>query len=152
MKNKIKLTESDLHRIIRSCVNEALNEIGDTHPQGAYGFFNDAADKAMAQGRTRQGKNFRNYARKRWNDEYAYEGPAPEDDLDITGMDMDMDDGNVYVTMGKRGVSRPMAPQFSDGRRTFNNLFMPNQKRGVKNAVSKGLANYDAYAYSKKKR
>ena len=27
MKQKIRLTEGDLHRIIRNCVNEALNEL-----------------------------------------------------------------------------------------------------------------------------
>ena len=30
MKQVIRLTEGDLHRIVRQCVNEALNEIGDT--------------------------------------------------------------------------------------------------------------------------
>ena len=29
MKQRIRLTEGDLHRIIRRCVNEALNEISD---------------------------------------------------------------------------------------------------------------------------
>ncbi len=29
MKQKIRLTEGDLHRIIRKCVNEALNELGE---------------------------------------------------------------------------------------------------------------------------
>lgn len=28
---KIRITESDLHRIVRQCVNEALNEIGAMH-------------------------------------------------------------------------------------------------------------------------
>lgn len=27
----IRLTESDLHRIVRESVNKVLNEIGDTH-------------------------------------------------------------------------------------------------------------------------
>jgi hypothetical protein len=35
MKQVIRLTEGDLHRIINECVNEALNEIGDTE-RGQY--------------------------------------------------------------------------------------------------------------------
>ena len=35
MRQRIRLTEGDLHRIIRKCVNEALNEIGDTE-RGQY--------------------------------------------------------------------------------------------------------------------
>lgn len=31
MKQTIKLTETQLHSVIKKCVNEALNEIGNTH-------------------------------------------------------------------------------------------------------------------------
>lgn len=34
-KNRIKLTESQLHNIIEECVKSVLNEIGET-PQGQY--------------------------------------------------------------------------------------------------------------------
>ena len=33
MKQKIRLTEGDLHRIIRKCINEAVNEIMDDSPE-----------------------------------------------------------------------------------------------------------------------
>lgn len=35
MKQTIKITESELRNVIKNCVNEALNEIGDT-PRGQY--------------------------------------------------------------------------------------------------------------------
>lgn len=35
MRQTIRLTESDLHKLIKSCVDEALNEIGDTQ-RGQY--------------------------------------------------------------------------------------------------------------------
>lgn len=31
MKKIVRLTESDLHRIIKNCVTESLNEIGDSY-------------------------------------------------------------------------------------------------------------------------
>lgn len=35
MKRTIRLTEADLHRVIKECVQQALNEIGDT-PRGNF--------------------------------------------------------------------------------------------------------------------
>lgn len=57
MKQRIRLTEGQLHNIIRKCVNEAVNEIGDTHPGGRIGFAQDAANLALQKGRTKQADN-----------------------------------------------------------------------------------------------
>ena len=48
MKKRIRLTEADLHRIIRQCVNEALNEIGDTE-RGQYALGAAQARRDMRQ-------------------------------------------------------------------------------------------------------
>lgn len=56
-KQRIRLTEGQLHNIIRKCVNEAVDEIGDTHPGGRIGFAQDAANLAYQKGRTKQSGN-----------------------------------------------------------------------------------------------
>ena len=75
MKKAIRLTESDLHRIVKESVNRVLNEIGGTHPsgEGNYALALDAARKARALGREQQAANFENYAQDYFNDRYGTE-------------------------------------------------------------------------------
>ncbi len=65
MKQKIRLTEGDLHRIIRNCVNEALDEL-DARTYASY------ADKRQAQGQTDKARLGREAAVNAWNNEYGY--------------------------------------------------------------------------------
>lgn len=65
MKRVIKLTESDLHRIIAETVKSAINEIGDT-PMGQH---------ALGQA---AGRRF-----KRWSDSAHDGSPADLDSLDV---------------------------------------------------------------------
>ena len=64
MKQKIRLTEGDLHRIIRNCVNEALNEL-DARTYASY------ADKRQAQGQNDKAKQGRQAAVDAWNRDYS---------------------------------------------------------------------------------
>lgn len=63
MIQRIRLTEGDLHRIIRNCIDEALNEIGDTE-RGQYALGCVAARNDMRQ---RQNYNNGNYEGARKN-------------------------------------------------------------------------------------
>ena len=70
---KYTLTESKLRSMIREAVKSALNEYGDSHPQGRYGAAMDAYHKAMSQGRINQGTVFKNFAEKYFNEDYGFE-------------------------------------------------------------------------------
>lgn len=65
MKQRIRLTESQLHNIIRKCVNEAVNEL-DPRTYASY------AAKRQAQGQTEKAKEGREAAVNAWNREYGY--------------------------------------------------------------------------------
>lgn len=76
MKQKIRLTEGDLHRIIRNCVNEALNEL-DARTYASY------ANKRQAQANNSQNSEdaFKyqqkanagvNAAQNAWNQKYGF--------------------------------------------------------------------------------
>lgn len=61
VKQRIKLTESQLHNIIRKCVNEAVNEIS---PELAHKAANAAMERSVQNGdkRQMQSQKFANYA------------------------------------------------------------------------------------------
>jgi hypothetical protein len=64
MKQRIRLTEGDLHRIVRQCVNEALNEL-DARTYASY------ADKRKAQGQYNKAQKGRQAAVNAWNRDYS---------------------------------------------------------------------------------
>lgn len=71
MRQTIRLTESDLHKLIKSCVDEALNELGDTQ-RGQYALGRLAArqnqDGKLGGGDTSQ---YASQQRNKSNDQYA---------------------------------------------------------------------------------
>ncbi len=62
--SRIRLTESQLHNVIRKCINEALDELDWRTAQSA-------AEKAYANGDDKRGRMFSNYANQRMNDRAA---------------------------------------------------------------------------------
>lgn len=66
MKKIIRLTESDLHRIVRQSVNEALNEL-DPRTYASY------ADKRQAQGQMDKAQQGQQAARNAFNKKYGEE-------------------------------------------------------------------------------
>lgn len=56
MKKRIRLTESDLHRIVKESVNKILNEIGDT-PRGNFALNAVRGRRAAKHYRTNMGVN-----------------------------------------------------------------------------------------------
>ena len=69
MKQRIRLTESDLHRIVKEAVNKVLNEIGDTE-RGQY------ALGALAKRKQQRGETFDNNY-----DGYDYDGVFNDSDV-----------------------------------------------------------------------
>lgn len=62
MKKRIRITESELHNIVKKCVNEALNEIGDTERgQYALGCVQARNDLRMQQNKGNS-QQFRKYS------------------------------------------------------------------------------------------
>ena len=75
-KGQYKVTESQLHQIIKESVLNVLNEIGDTHRFGVgkYGLAMDAASKADSLGRKEQADNIRSHGANAFNKEYGTNG------------------------------------------------------------------------------
>lgn len=67
MKKRVKLTEENLHRIIRDCINEALNEL-DPRTYASY------SAKRQAQGQDEKAQQGRQAAVKAWNKKFAENG------------------------------------------------------------------------------
>lgn len=72
-KKLIKLTESDLHRIVKESVNKMLNEIGDT-PKGQYTLGRLAYKKG--EERPRMGQNIGKMRKDSGNDIFKYADKA----------------------------------------------------------------------------
>ena len=67
-KNIIRLTESDLHRIIKESVNKVLKEaINELDPRT----YASLADKRAAQGNYKKASDARDAAVNAWNREYG---------------------------------------------------------------------------------
>ena len=93
MRQKIRLTESDLHKIIKESVNRILNEIGDTHEsgEGDYALGLDAADKAEKLGRWQQADNLRQHAARYFNKRYGTEEFGMSDDGSVGYLEPDFE-------------------------------------------------------------
>lgn len=79
MKHRIRLTEGQLHRIIRTCVNEALNEIGDT----------DRGQFALGQLSARQAHRDGNKRKAFQTSEYAQDADETQYDNDLKSRSAD---------------------------------------------------------------
>jgi hypothetical protein len=144
MKKRIRLTEGQLHRIVRQCVNEALNEIGDTFnpiksddavrdewlnkdltdKQKEYAFARKCEAEALAQGRTRQAATFRNRAVEIWNKYFGFNNPNAEDG--------EMEDFH----MKDNDSGRKPFVDFSFKGKPSSDI---NQKAAYRNKIDKGM-------------
>ena len=75
MKKIIRLTESDLHRIVKESVNKILSEAVNELDPRTYASY---AAKRAAQGQTAKAKQGQQAARDAWNREYGYDGKDHE--------------------------------------------------------------------------
>lgn len=77
MKRRIRLTESDLHRIVKESVDRILKEsqlLTELHPLTLDSY----ARKRAAQGQKEKAEQGRQAAVDAWNREYGYDGTDPE--------------------------------------------------------------------------
>ena len=144
MKKRIRLTEGDLHRIVRKCINEALNEIGDTFnpvksgnaerdervnkvlsdKQKEYAFARKCEAEALEQGRTRQAATFRNRANDIWNKYFGfYNANAEDGEIERLHMEDDGSGRKPFVDFSYKG--RPSSDD--------------NQKAAYRNKINKGM-------------
>ena len=156
MKQKIRLTEGDLHRIVKESVQRILNEIGDSYEkpvdQGGLGLPKGAgktylaaraAQKARGLGRNYQADNFRDYGADNFNQNYATYGPNGEDFRLSTN-------GNLYYGNGIYPTSNDTLKRDPDAQRRAETLrnkvrsYTNNMKAGPRNKIRNGLDAYDA--------
>lgn len=141
MKKRIRLTEGYLHRIVRKCINEALNEIGDTFnpvkskdverdewlnndlsdKQKEYAFARKCEAEALAQGRPRQAATFRRRAAEIWNKYFGFKNPSAEDG-EMEFMNMKEYEGEPRIEFNFKG----------------NPSRVENQKAAYRNKIEKG--------------
>lgn len=154
-KQVIKLTEQDLHRIIKESVSKVLNEIGDTFEKpkeegglglpkggGKYYLAKKAAQEADKQGRKRQKDNFEDYATTDFNDKFMVNNPDVE-----FYMDGNTRNPNFNSTMyrGEHDLG-PSGTEREAKRKTNRNLVrasVPNLKAAQRNKVNNGLNTFD---------
>jgi len=100
IKSQIKLTEEQLHQVIKESVYEILRESGDTHRfgMGKFGLAKDAANKARSLGRRDQADNLESYGADAFNSEYGTD-------------DFVMDEYGQLRHRGKDGKERMYRPQ-----------------------------------------
>ena len=92
MKQRIRLTESDLHRIVKESVKRVLKESGEYLEKemdlpkggGKYALAKKAAALAYKQGRGEQGSNLEDYADDYFNDTFGFNNDG--NDFRINGM------------------------------------------------------------------
>ena len=80
MKKMVRLTEDDLHRIIKESVNRVLNEIGDT-ARGQY-MLGRLQGRQMNQGQMDNARNTRNYASRQMTNKFGNRTPNNFQDFD----------------------------------------------------------------------
>jgi hypothetical protein len=98
-KKLVRLTESDLHRIVKESVKRIINE-------RSYDFYKDAQFAAMNQGRNDLATRFKNAAINSWNRDYGHgvkprygdEGDGSYPEFDETKPYYAMTDGDLNTT------------------------------------------------------
>jgi hypothetical protein len=91
MKKLIRLTEQDLHRIVKESVNRIITE-------RSYEFYKDAQNAAMKQGRNDLASKFKNAAMNSWNRQYGH-GVKPRYGNEGDGSYPEFDETNPYFAM-----------------------------------------------------
>ena len=113
MKKIIRLTESDLHRIVRQSVNEALNEL-DPRTYASY------ADKRQAQGQMDKAQQGQQAARNAFNKKYGEERQGN------FGTDyFNQMRGNNYTVTNGKTVYDPHNEEY----REYNNNFLSKRQQ-----------------------
>lgn len=153
MKKRIKLTESQLHNVIRKCINEALDEIGDTHPGGRIGFAQHAADLAIERGRTKQGQNILNSFQNSYNS--TREDNSPYLYMNSRGSFMEDYIGDTLSGTRERGSDSFINQDtteggFEDFRKPYQNL--PAKQRNDSNKRIDDFQKYAQWSKSQGKR
>lgn len=98
-KKLIRLTESDLHRIVKESVNRVLNEIGDT-PKGQY-MLGRLQGRQMNNGKNKSAVETSRYSASEMNKIHSKEFPPYENDLshaNLLGYADERDGGNIDDT------------------------------------------------------
>ena len=98
-KKLIRLTESDLHRIVKESVNRVLNEIGDT-PKGQY-MLGRLQGRHMNNGKNKSAVETSRYSASEMNKIHSKEFPPYENDLshaNLLGYADERDGGNIDDT------------------------------------------------------
>lgn len=91
MKRRVRLTESDIHRIIKESVNKIITE-------RSYSFYKDAQNAATRQGRYDLATKFKNAAMNSWNRQYGY-GVKPRYGDEGDGSYPEFDETKPYFAM-----------------------------------------------------
>ena len=98
-KKLIRLTESDLRRIVKESVNRVLNEIGDT-PKGQY-MLGRLQGRQMNNGKNKSAVETSRYSTSERNKIHSKEFPPYENDLshaNLLGYADERDGGNIDDT------------------------------------------------------
>ena len=128
MKKVIRLTEEDLHNIIKESVKKALNEIGDT-ARGQY-MLGRLQGRQMNQGRMGDARNTRDYASKQMTNKFGNRTPKNFQDFDVN------QSANDYGYRDERN------PQLSQDIMQQNNN-RSNYEANVRNNHLKGISKFN---------
>lgn len=144
MKQIIKLTEENLHRIINKCVNEALNEIGDTN-NGQF-----LLGRLAARKHTQSSPQFKTASINRKKEKIRKSGTETDSFKNIANYagKNSHDDDSFYFDEGYYSQLWNERKNISDERKSFlMNKFFEIQKRYEKEGVkdSYGFAYRDMY-------
>ena len=149
MKQRIRLTEGDLHNVINESVKTVLNEVGEKLAKqyglppeyGPYLLARIAQKKSNSQGRRRQSDSFDEYAQNYFNRDYG---------VNNKDVEMYMDDEGVPVINGvKYRPESDLGPEGSDRYETRKNnrekiqRKIPDMKAWPRNRVNKGVDIFD---------
>lgn len=104
MKRRIRLTESDLHRIVKEAVRRTITEITDDTINSAIGKSRDKLNKSLSQygqndPRSRRAKEQFEFFNKSWNDEYEQGNTARK--AKMRQHQVDQKDGKRRYVSGK---------------------------------------------------
>ncbi len=127
MKKVIKLTEEDLHNIIKESVNKVLNEIGDT-ARGQY-MLGRLQGRQMNQGQMDNARNTRNYSLKQMSNKFGNRTPNNFQEFDAN------QSANDY---GYRDERNPQLSQ--DIMQQNNNI--GNYEANIRNNHLKGVSKF----------
>ena len=140
-KKLIRLTEQDLHRIVKESVNKVLTELD-------WKTYQNAANKAYASGDKRASK-FHNQAVTQFNKDYGYDGYDDEtfgEHYDDGKVYRDDYDTSEYIPNTNRGVDYNLAYKSNPqtGKNISGNLSMPYSKFGSAQHNKRGWADISA--------